>query len=69
MSRMDLIRPVIPNQIRLSDLKKSKCAPMFFDMLFDLRKYDGHIRRIDPMFREMDEVYVDGIDGVRVKLE
>ena len=38
-------------------------------MIFDLRKYDSHIRRIDPMFRELDDMYIDNHDGTRTKLE
>jgi hypothetical protein len=77
-SLFDLVNPKLPNVIRLSgnpsiddiDLKKCKCAPLFFDMLFDLRKYDTHVRRTDPLFREYDDVYEEGPDGIRiVKLE
>ena len=66
---MDLIKPKVENHITLSDLKKSGCAGLFFDMIFDLRKYDMHIRRIDPQFREMDDIIIDGIDGNKIKLE
>lgn len=66
---MDLVRPSIPNQINLRDLKKCGAAFTFFDMLFDLRKYDAHIRRIDPMFRELDDMYLDNPDGTRIKLQ
>ena len=38
-------------------------------MLFDLRKYDAHIRRIDPAFREQDDVYFERATGERIKLE
>ena len=50
-------------------MKKSRSASLFFDMLFDLRKYDAHIRRIDPAFREQDDVYFERATGERIKLE
>ncbi|KAI8926542.1 hypothetical protein BC831DRAFT_456106 [Entophlyctis helioformis] len=68
-SLIDLIKPVEANKITLNDLKKCGCAPLFFDMLFDLRKYDAYIRRIDPSFREQDDVYFERPSGERVKLE
>jgi hypothetical protein len=37
-------------------------------MIFDIRKYDMHIRRIDPAFREMDDIVVFE-DDKPVKLE
>ncbi|KAJ3399336.1 hypothetical protein HDV05_001852 [Chytridiales sp. JEL 0842] len=37
-------------------------------MMFDIRKYDNHIRRIDPGFREADDVWVEE-HGKRVKLD
>lgn len=67
-SLIDLIKPTNPMQIRLSDLKRSDNAALFFDMIVDGRKYESHVRRIDPFFREMDDVWVTGKDG-RVKLE
>ncbi len=66
---MDLVRPKISMHINLQDLKKCGSAFLFFDMLFDLRKYEYHVRRIDPMFREMDDMYIDNSDGTRTKLE
>ncbi|KAJ3348831.1 hypothetical protein HDU91_006498 [Kappamyces sp. JEL0680] len=66
---MDLVRPKLANQISLQDLKKCGSAFLFFDMIFDLRRYDYHIRRIDPLFREMDDMYIDNADGTRTKLE
>ncbi|KAJ3304848.1 Serine/threonine-protein phosphatase 2A regulatory subunit B'' subunit alpha [Kappamyces sp. JEL0829] len=68
-SLMDLVRPKLANQISLQDLKKCGSAFLFFDMIFDLRRYDYHIRRIDPLFREMDDMYIDNADGTRTKLE
>jgi serine/threonine-protein phosphatase 2A regulatory subunit B'' len=65
---MDLIQPEYPNKIMLSDLKKCRSAPLLFDMIFDLRKYDSHVRRIDPIFREHDDVYMEA-DGKKIRLE
>ncbi|KAI8825757.1 uncharacterized protein EV422DRAFT_139601 [Fimicolochytrium jonesii] len=56
---LDLVNPVTPGQIRLSDLKRCKSAGLVFDMLFDIRKYDLYLRRIDPSFREWDDMYVE----------
>lgn len=43
-------------------------AAMFLDMLVDIQKYEHTLRRVDPMFREMDELYITQPDGSRVKL-
>jgi hypothetical protein len=66
---MDLVRPKKENQITLNDLKKCRSAFLFFDMIFDLKKYDSHVRRIDPMFRALDDMYIDNLDGTKTKLE
>ncbi|KAJ3029429.1 UNVERIFIED_CONTAM: Serine/threonine-protein phosphatase 2A regulatory subunit B'' subunit alpha [Siphonaria sp. JEL0065] len=59
-SLLDLIKPKNPHYLTLSDLKRTpQNAALFFDMLFDLRKYDNHVRRIDPMYREMDDVWIE----------
>ncbi|KAI8845953.1 hypothetical protein BJ741DRAFT_586233 [Chytriomyces cf. hyalinus JEL632] len=70
-SLLDLVQPKNIHYITPRDLKRARHnAPLFFDMIFDLRKYDTHVRRIDPMFREMDDVVVDDVQlGRRVKLE
>ncbi|ORY33607.1 hypothetical protein BCR33DRAFT_520170 [Rhizoclosmatium globosum] len=71
-SLIDLIQPKTPSHITLRDLKRTppQNAALFFDMLFDLRKYDNHVRRIDPMYREMDDVVVEEDGGRRkVRLE
>ncbi|KAJ3285382.1 Serine/threonine-protein phosphatase 2A regulatory subunit B'' subunit alpha [Borealophlyctis nickersoniae] len=68
-SLLDLIKPAEDSKVTLSDLKRCGCAPLFFDMIFDIRKYDVHVRRIDPMFREMDDVWVaDHVTGEKIKL-
>ncbi|KAJ3267906.1 Serine/threonine-protein phosphatase 2A regulatory subunit B'' subunit alpha [Terramyces sp. JEL0728] len=67
-SLIDLVKPKNPNYFTLSDLKRSGSAPLFFDMIFDLRKYDSHIRRIDPVFRDMDDMICEE-NGTPVKLE
>ena len=38
-------------------------------MLFDLKKYDGHLRQSDPLFCEMDDVLVDDGTGRMIRLE
>ncbi|KAL2917066.1 hypothetical protein HK105_203498 [Polyrhizophydium stewartii] len=67
-SLLDLIRPEHKTKISLSDLKHSASAPLFFDMLFDLHKYENHIRRIDPAFRDQDDVTYEGPHGEHITL-
>lgn len=67
-SLFDLVKPANPAWITLGDLKKCSNTPLFFDMIFDLKKYDMHIRRIDPTFRELDDVWIEDGDK-RFKLE
>ncbi|KAI8610404.1 hypothetical protein BC830DRAFT_1145900 [Chytriomyces sp. MP71] len=68
-SLLDLIKPKNSTYITPRDLKNSQNAALFFDMIFDLRKYDRYIRRIDPTFRDMDDVVVENRDGTRLKLD
>ncbi|VDM31571.1 unnamed protein product [Hydatigera taeniaeformis] len=44
---LDMVRPVLPDKIRLSDLKKCNLCPVFFDTFFNLPKYLQHEQR-DP---------------------
>ena len=53
-----MVHPESSSYFTLRDLKKCHSAPLFFDMIFDLRKYDAHVRKIDPQFREQDEVWI-----------
>ena len=68
-SRFDLLQPESGSFITLKDLKRSGNPALFFDMIFDLRKYDHQIRRIDPVYREMDDIWILEPDGTRVMLE
>jgi hypothetical protein len=43
-------------------------AGVFIDMLVDIGRYEHQLRRVDPMYREMDDLWVDGSEGERVKL-
>jgi hypothetical protein len=62
------VKPKNPAYISLTDLKKCTNVSLFFDMIFDIQKYDMHIRRIDPIFREQDDIWIE--DGEkRYKLE
>ncbi|KAI9353017.1 hypothetical protein DFJ73DRAFT_340448 [Zopfochytrium polystomum] len=67
-SLFDLVRPKNPAHITLSDLKRCTNISLFFDMIFDYRKYENYVRRIEPAFREADDLWVDE-NGVKVKLE
>ena len=53
----------------MKDLKKpSVNAATFFDMIFDIQKYEVQLRRVDPVFREFDDlVIVDG-DGAKTRI-
>ncbi|KAJ8331306.1 hypothetical protein O5D80_000239 [Batrachochytrium dendrobatidis] len=68
-SLFDLLKPAYPNKITLQDLKRSTSASLFFDMLFDLRKYETYTRRIDPAFREQEMVYFTKHTGETIRLE
>ncbi|KAJ3163220.1 Serine/threonine-protein phosphatase 2A regulatory subunit B'' subunit alpha [Geranomyces michiganensis] len=69
-SILDMVNPKIPHIITLSDLKRCRNAGLVFDMIFDLRKYDLHVRRHDLSFREFDDMYVqDRVTKERILLE
>ncbi|KAI9204475.1 uncharacterized protein BJ171DRAFT_619719 [Polychytrium aggregatum] len=68
-SMIDLIKPKNDNFFTLSDLKRSKNPALFFDMLFDISKYDNYVRRLDPAFREMDEIWIIDHTGNKIQLE
>ena len=63
-----MIKPEKDNIFTLKDIKKSGAPGLFFDMIFDLKKYDHHIRRIDPMFRELDDVTISNGSGEKLTL-
>lgn len=44
---LDIIKPKVPGKIALTDLKKCKLTPIFFDTFFNLEKYLDHEQR-DP---------------------
>ena len=44
---LDMVKPRIPGQISLADLKGCKMTPIFFDTFFNLEKYLDHEQR-DP---------------------
>ncbi|KAJ3120091.1 Serine/threonine-protein phosphatase 2A regulatory subunit B'' subunit alpha [Nowakowskiella sp. JEL0407] len=70
-SILDLVKPRDSERclITLQDIKKSGNAALFFDKIFDMRKYEIYMRRIDPMFREMDDLWTLDGSGKRIKLE
>ena len=67
-SRIDMLSPHHDNYFTLQDFKHCPSAAQVFDLVFDIRKYDSHVRRIDPVFREMDMVTVIE-HGVLVRLQ
>lgn len=50
---LDMIQPKIPGKISLSDLKRCKMTPIFFDTFFNLEKYLDHEQR-DPFASQRD---------------
>ncbi|XP_029680700.1 serine/threonine-protein phosphatase 2A regulatory subunit B'' subunit beta-like isoform X2 [Formica exsecta] len=50
---LDMIHPVTPGKISLSDLKKCKMTSIFFDTFFNLEKYLDHEQR-DPFASTRD---------------
>ncbi|XP_014215244.1 uncharacterized protein LOC106644311 isoform X2 [Copidosoma floridanum] len=50
---LDMLHPVIPGKISLSDLKKCKMTSIFFDTFFNLEKYLDHEQR-DPFASARD---------------
>ncbi|XP_056635354.1 serine/threonine-protein phosphatase 2A regulatory subunit B'' subunit beta isoform X1 [Diorhabda sublineata] len=55
---LDMVKPKAPGKIALSDLKKCKMTPIFFDTFFNLEKYLDHEQR-DPFASQRDHD-VDG---------
>lgn len=58
---LDMVKPKIPGKIALSDLKRCKMTPIFFDTFFNLEKYLDHEQR-DPFASQRDH----DIDGQEV---
>ncbi|XP_074041580.1 serine/threonine-protein phosphatase 2A regulatory subunit B'' subunit alpha isoform X2 [Leptinotarsa decemlineata] len=55
---MDMVKPKSPGKVSLSDLKRCKMTPIFFDTFFNLEKYLDHEQR-DPFASQRDH----DIDG------
>ncbi|XP_065163604.1 serine/threonine-protein phosphatase 2A regulatory subunit B'' subunit alpha isoform X3 [Atheta coriaria] len=55
---LDMVKPATPGKIALSDLKKCKMTPIFFDTFFNFEKYLDHEQR-DPFASQRDH----DIDG------
>lgn len=60
---LDMVKPAVPGKVALSDLKKCKMTPIFFDTFFNLEKYLDHEQR-DPFASQRDH----DIDGQEVKV-
>lgn len=50
---LDMVKPKFPGKITLSDLKRCKMTPIFFDTFFNLEKYLDHEQR-DPFASQRD---------------
>ncbi|KAG5682070.1 hypothetical protein PVAND_011452 [Polypedilum vanderplanki] len=53
---LDMIKPIRKNCITLSDLKRCKMTPIFFDTFFNLEKYMEHEQRDPFAQKENDEL-------------
>jgi serine/threonine-protein phosphatase 2A regulatory subunit B'' len=51
---LDLVRPQQTGRISLTDLKRCRLTPIFFDTFFNLEKYLDHEQR-DPFASSRDE--------------
>lgn len=51
---LDLVHPQTTGKISLSDLKRCRLTPIFFDTFFNLEKYLDHEQR-DPFSASRDE--------------
>lgn len=51
---LDMIKPSTPGCITLSDLKRCKMTPIFFDTFFNLEKYLEHEQR-DPFASQRED--------------
>lgn len=61
---LDMVKPAVPGKIALSDLKKCKMTPIFFDTFFNLEKYLDHEQR-DPFASQRDH----DLDGQEVNTD
>lgn len=50
---LDMVHPAEDGKITLSDLKRCKLTPIFFDTFFNLEKYLDHEQR-DPFATQRD---------------
>ncbi|XP_037049893.1 serine/threonine-protein phosphatase 2A regulatory subunit B'' subunit alpha [Bradysia coprophila] len=51
---LDMIKPMRPGYVTLSDLKRCKMTPIFYDTFFNLEKYMEHEQR-DPFASQRDQ--------------
>lgn len=58
---LDMMKPKVPGCVSLSDLKRCKMTPIFFDTFFNLEKYMEHEQR-DPFATQRDQEEVSTID-------
>ncbi|CAG9767683.1 unnamed protein product [Ceutorhynchus assimilis] len=57
---LDMVKPKIVGKVALSDLKKCRMTPIFFDTFFNLEKYLDHEQR-DPFASQRDHD-IDGME-------
>lgn len=51
---LDMIKPKVPGCVTLSDLKRCRMTPIFYDTFFNLEKYMEHEQR-DPFASQRDD--------------
>lgn len=57
---LDMIKPETPGNVALSDLKRCKMTPIFYDTFFNLEKYMEHEQR-DPFATQRDQEEVSSV--------
>jgi serine/threonine-protein phosphatase 2A regulatory subunit B'' len=55
---LDMIKPVKRDCITLSDLKRCKMTPIFYDTFFNLEKYMEHEQKDPFAQKENDDVRI-----------
>ena len=58
---LDMIKPAKQGCVTLTDLKKCKMTPIFFDTFFNLEKYMEHEQRDPFAQKENDDVNIFSI--------
>lgn len=63
---LDMIKPVKRDCITLSDLKRCKMTPIFYDTFFNLEKYMEHEQKDPFAQKENDDVRIIRIYNFKI---